>query len=135
MRDLLAQFQHKDYEIGLIDDLLGDFTNSIGGTIAYGKRETEILAPDYVLSVDVNAYPNPFNSSTIIEFTLDEPKDMSVTVYDVLGREVQRLAEGQLPEGRYRFRFTPDDFLAQGLYFYRLQSGQKSKVGKLIYVK
>lgn len=133
--DFLFANNHRDAQNGIVDFILENFAESVGGSLVAGKRQTEIVAPAYALEIDVNAYPNPFRTSTTIEFTLEEPADIKLTVYDVLGREVQRLVHASLYEGYYRFRFTPEDYLAQSLYFYRLESGRKMKVGKLIFLK
>ncbi len=84
--------------------------------------------------MDVNAYPNPFHGSTRIEFTVEEPSNVELIVYDILGRQVKQLVKAPLSEGYYNFRFDAAH-LARGFYFYRLRSGDKMKTGKLIYAR
>ncbi|MBX2990355.1 MAG: T9SS type A sorting domain-containing protein [Bacteroidetes bacterium] len=66
-------------------------------------------------------YPNPFNPTTTIAFSLPVSGHTRLSVYDVLGREVQRLLDGHLNAGRYETVLDARD-LASGVYFYRLQS-------------
>jgi len=65
-------------------------------------------------------YPNPFNPVTTIEFDLAKAQNVRLAVYDLLGREVALLAEGEQPMGTYRVQFKADH-LSSGVYVYRLQ--------------
>ncbi|WP_456426948.1 S8 family serine peptidase [Rhodocaloribacter sp.] len=67
-------------------------------------------------------YPNPFNPQTEIRFALPEESDVKLIVYDVMGREVARLADGMMPSGYHRIGFDARD-LPSGLYVYRLYAG------------
>ena len=79
-------------------------------------------------------YPNPFNPKTTIVFDLPRAGDYSLTVYDVLGREVAVLASGTAPAGRYRAVWDATGF-ASGVYLYRLQAGTQAAVQTLILQK
>ncbi len=79
-------------------------------------------------------YPNPFNPSTTIEFSLERAQAITLTVYDVLGREVRVLADGVQPAGRYSVSFDAAD-LAAGTYLYVLRTGQHVSVKKMILLK
>lgn len=67
-------------------------------------------------------YPNPFNPSTEIAFQLARDAQVSLTIYDMLGRKVQTLVNERRPAG---FHITTFDAtgLSSGVYFYRLESG------------
>lgn len=79
-------------------------------------------------------YPNPFNPSTTIAFDLVEAGHTRLVLYDVRGREVARLVDGDLSAGRYSATFNGAGF-ASGIYFYRLDSGTFSDVKKLMLLK
>lgn len=81
-------------------------------------------------------YPNPFNAQTVIEFQLPQADDVSLAVFDVLGRTVRVLFEGEAQAGRtYRVVLDAND-LAAGVYAYRLTSLHHPAVTKkLILVK
>ncbi len=79
-------------------------------------------------------YPNPFNPTTVISGQWSVTSVVRLSVYDILGREVAVLADGQYPPGRYSFRFDGSR-LASGEYFYRLEQGKQVSVKKMMLVK
>jgi hypothetical protein len=79
-------------------------------------------------------FPNPFNPSTTIEFTLPASGFTSLRVYDLLGREVMTLVNEQKAAGTYRATFTATQ-LPSGTYFYALKAGTFSDVRKMMLVK
>ena len=86
-----------------------------------------------------NAYPNPFNPSTTISFSIPSVVDAlnastTLKVYDILGKEVSTLVNNYLPAGNYDIDFDASQ-LASGIYFYRLRSGNFSDTKKMMLVK
>ncbi len=81
-----------------------------------------------------SAYPNPFNGSATIQFTTPRDGFASLSVFDVLGREVATLTQGVLAAGRHEVSFRPSG-LAAGKYFYRLNAGDAQVSGSMLYVK
>lgn len=81
-------------------------------------------------------YPNPFNAQTVIEFRVASSDVVSLTVYDLLGREVRRLFEGEVAGGTtYSVRFDASD-VAGSVYFYRFVSAQHgTATRRLVYLK
>ena len=79
-------------------------------------------------------YPNPFNPATTIEFSLERAQAITLTVYDMLGREVRVLADGVQPAGRYSISFDGAG-LAGGTYLYVLRTGQNVSVKKMTLLK
>ncbi|MEM1268540.1 MAG: T9SS type A sorting domain-containing protein [Bacteroidota bacterium] len=79
-------------------------------------------------------YPNPFNPTTSIRFSVDGPQDVRLAVYDVTGREVAVLIDGQRAAGTYNVTFDANT-LPSGLYLYRLDAGAGSVVKKMMLVK
>jgi hypothetical protein len=84
-------------------------------------------------------FPNPFNPETVISFSLDKPGDVTLSVYDILGRTVTTLYHGLLPTGQHQFRWNGTDDngqgVASGVYFYRLSSDQMSLTRKMALMK
>ena len=76
-------------------------------------------------------YPNPFTSSTIIPFTLTQVGYTTLTIYDMLGREVARLVERDMPDGTFHETFNAES-LPPGVYFYRLENRGETSVKKMI---
>ncbi len=75
--------------------------------------------------------PNPFTSSTTIEFALSAPAEVSLSVFDVTGREVARLADGSMETGTHRIAWDANG-LASGVYLYRLQSGREVQTRRMV---
>ncbi len=80
------------------------------------------------------AYPNPFNPTTTIAFTLPIEGEIKLTVYDAMGREVKELFNGTLPAGYHTQQFQADD-LANGTYMYRLETGAQVLTGSVLLLK
>jgi Secretion system C-terminal sorting domain len=79
-------------------------------------------------------YPNPFNSSTIIDYSVRNYSQVSIKVYDILGKEVSTLINTEKPAGRYSIEFNAAK-LVSGIYFYRMQSGNFISTRKFILMK
>lgn len=80
-------------------------------------------------------FPNPFNPSTQITFTLARASKVTLEVYDILGRQVATLINGDLRSaGRHEMQFTAAG-LASGVYFYRLSADQKVATMKMMLVR
>ena len=79
-------------------------------------------------------YPNPFNPSTIIVFYLPRTERVALRVFDVLGREVETLVEGQVPAGEHRLQWSAEG-LASGVYLCRMDAGSFSETIKMVYHK
>ena len=79
-------------------------------------------------------FPNPFNPSTTIRFSLQTPGFASLKVYDVLGREVATLVAENLTAGEHRIQWNASG-IAGGVYFYRLQAGKYNQTQKLLLLK
>ncbi len=79
-------------------------------------------------------FPNPFNPSTTISFTVANPGVVALTVYDILGREVTTLMQGKVEAGTHSVNF-PAAGLASGVYFYRLVAGSVSETKKLLILR
>ncbi|MEZ4699159.1 MAG: malectin domain-containing carbohydrate-binding protein [Rhodothermales bacterium] len=79
-------------------------------------------------------FPNPFNPSTVIRFSLRESAAVRVQVYDLLGREVARLVDGVRDAGSHEVTFNAGD-LPSGTYLYRLETPAGSFVHRMVLVK
>ncbi len=79
-------------------------------------------------------YPNPFNPSTTIRFSLEQAQAVTLTVYDMLGREVRVLADGVQPAGNYSVSLDGAN-LAGGTYLYVLRTGQHVSAKKMTLLK
>ena len=81
-------------------------------------------------------YPNPFNPTTIITYELATSSNISLEVFDVLGRKVATLASGEQPAGLQTYTFNGARYgLTSGVYFYRLTANGFSETKKLLLMK
>ena len=86
---------------------------------------------------DVNIqqnYPNPFNPTTQIRFTLLKPNHVTLVVYDMLGREVAKLADEQMAAGYHAVTWNASE-KASGVYIYRLSAGNTVQVRRMLMLK
>lgn len=90
-----------------------------------------LIPKTYILSQN---YPNPFNPVTTINFGLPENAEISLKIYDVLGRIVDIPFNGFMNAGFYSYRFNSTD-LPSGIYFYSLSSANFSETKKMIIIK
>jgi len=79
-------------------------------------------------------YPNPFNPATEFAFRLERAAAVALVIYDLAGREVDRLVDRELGAGRHQVTWQPRD-LASGTYFYRLRAGDVDAVKKCTLLK
>jgi hypothetical protein len=79
-------------------------------------------------------YPNPFNPNTHFKFAIPEKNNVTLKIYDVNGREVAVLANGEFNPGNYIVSWNASG-VASGVYFYTISSGSFTQTKKLMLVK
>jgi uncharacterized repeat protein (TIGR01451 family) len=79
-------------------------------------------------------YPNPFNPETTIEYTLDRSRQVTLTIYDVQGREIERLVDQRQSAGTHRIRWNATGH-PSGVYLYRLRAGAITKTRRMLLIK
>jgi hypothetical protein len=94
-------------------------------------ENTDAVPPSFELAQN---YPNPFNPSTTIEYALPKPSDVDLIVYNILGKEVQTLVNGEQPAGKHRVQLDRKG-LPSGIYFYRIEAGEFVQTKKMLIVR
>ena len=79
-------------------------------------------------------YPNPFNSSTIIRYSIPKQEQVTLKIYDQLGRLVTTLVNGKQNAGEHQVEFHTDE-LSSGVYIYKIQSGDFMSSKKMLLLK
>jgi hypothetical protein len=84
-------------------------------------------------------YPNPFNPVTKISFDVPQStgelrSEVKLAVYDISGKEVSLLVNGNLAPGKYEYLFTGSN-LSSGTYFYKLDGNGFSQIRKMVLLK
>lgn len=79
-------------------------------------------------------YPNPFNPSTKIPFSLGIRSQVTISVFDLLGRRVDEMYLGSLSAGKHVIDYQPENF-SSGIYFYKISAGQFSQAKRMVLLK
>lgn len=106
------------------------YKNYISKITGIEQQET-LLPSQFILYQN---YPNPFNPTTTIRFYIPRHSHVTLKVFDVLGREVATLIDGELNAGEHSVVFDAKD-LSSGIYFIRLKTGEHTQTNKAIVVK
>ncbi|MGE5429672.1 MAG: C39 family peptidase [Syntrophomonadaceae bacterium] len=109
----------------------------VGYTFFQGDNATSVDSDEPAQTVsgfNIANYPNPFNGQTTISFETPNSGYTRVTVYDITGREVERLYDGMIQAGKHTFRWNAK-LLPTGNYFIHAVSGQSSKTLKALLLK
>ncbi len=85
------------------------------------------------------AYPNPFNPSTTLSYALPQTSEVSIIIYDVMGRKIKTLISGKQNAGNHRVSWNADNdngsHVSSGVYLFRITAGKFSDTGRLLYLK
>ena len=112
--------------------LLGDPALKIPfGTIAQIDNSNQNIPDNYSLKQN---FPNPFNPSTTIRYSVPKAGFITIKVYNILGELVSTLINEYRQAGDYEIKFNGSN-LSSGIYFYRMQAGNFVEVKKLVLVK
>jgi len=100
------------------------------------EKDESILPTEFVLAQN---YPNPFNPETVISFAIPTHGNVSLEVYDVLGRKVSTLVNEKMTPGNYNVIWNGKDYngnsLASGVYIYKLSTDKYSLTKKMMLLK
>ncbi|MFB6307077.1 MAG: T9SS type A sorting domain-containing protein, partial [Flavobacteriales bacterium] len=96
-----------------------------------GGQGTSINEKGEPSSYVLRNQPNPFTRSTRIRYELPTTTEVRLTVYDASGQKVSTLAQGRKQAGEHTATFNASDHPA-GLYFYRLEAGDRQATGKMV---
>jgi hypothetical protein len=109
-----------------VDEIL---RKNFGGSTKENVKE--LLPTEYTLYQN---YPNPFNPMTTIKYDLPYASDVSLIIYDILGRKVKELVNTKQAPGKYEVQFDASN-LASGIYIYQLISEKYINSKKMILLK
>ena len=140
----ITWFHVKKYESGILTDWrINSSTNSLNSyqqaiaddyflsSVLTDVKEEEIIAPQ---KFELSAYPNPFNPQTKIIYELPAKSFVTIKVYDILGKEIATLFEGERNAGIYNVEFSSKN-LSSGFYLCRMVTNNFSRTIKLVFEK
>ena len=101
-----------------------------------GIFEPSYIPLEYSLSQN---YPNPFNPVTQIRYTLPQLTNVTLKIYDILGREIKTLVNSEQPAGAYRLEWSGTNnfgtHVSSGVYIYRIVAGKFVQTKKMMFLK
>lgn len=123
----------------LLDSLwgLGTISSDMG---AYGGGDFELSSTDDEVPEKpgkialVRNFPNPFNSQTVISFYLSEPGDVSIEIFDILGRSIKSLHDSYLEAGNHNIIWDGDGH-SGGVYLYSVKGASFRITKKMLLLK
>lgn len=122
------------------DGDLDAFIGEVYGKTFFFENVSDLVLPvegtetvPSVVALEQN-YPNPFKASTEIVYTLPQAGHVRLVIYDVQGREVARLVDGEKGAGEHRVPWVAEG-LPSGLYVYRLEAGETAETRTMMLVR
>jgi hypothetical protein len=110
----------------------------LDGSVNYSNEINVTVAIPDQFNLSQN-YPNPFNPATVINYSLPQKTSVKLVVYDILGKEVKTLVNGEKDAGSYRIKWNGlndnDHLVSTGVYIYRIQAGDFVQERKMILMK
>jgi len=121
-------------DLGNVTDVYGEVSQWNGGNLLDGDHPAEYSLRE--------AYPNPFNPTTTIEYNIENAGNVSIIVYDLLGREIKELVndyKAPLNNGTYSIMWdgtnNSGNSVSSGMYIYRMISNDFTKTHRLTLMK
>ncbi len=119
----------QDNNVGIdYQDMSGYFTINVTTT---GVTDKNTLAKEFHI---YPAYPNPFNNSTVISFSLPEQSQVKINIFNIAGQEVTTLVNSEMQPGLHKVRWNADE-VPSGVYFYAIETKNSVETRKLILLK
>jgi len=111
-----------------IDNIL---IKAVRNTASDIDASEDLLSRDFEL---YNNYPNPFNSSTTIQFYLDKGQPLNLEIYDITGKLVESITSGYRNPGVHQIKWQAMN-QASGVYFIKLSGSRQSEIKKCLLIK
>ncbi|NIT58013.1 MAG: T9SS type A sorting domain-containing protein [Aliifodinibius sp.] len=112
------------------------FKIDVSTITAIQDKENQNISADFRLD---KIYPNPFNSQVTIEFSLSQGQNVTVDIYDILGRRIANLVDEKFSGGNHQVKWdaqgTGSTEISSGIYLVRISSGNQQIVERIHLVK
>lgn len=126
-------------------NVMSIFSDSTGTIIIIYREEVSRLVIDDITVIDgihnnprcmaaLHNYPNPFNATTTIEFTIAETRHVTIEIYDLLGKRIETLIDRYMETGRHQVVWDASGY-SSGVYFYRIEAGEFVETKRMVYLK
>ncbi|MBN2090750.1 T9SS type A sorting domain-containing protein, partial [candidate division KSB1 bacterium] len=148
----IARGDTQEVVIIMTAGLGADRLASVNAMKFFARKASEMAKLNFVSKVDEQAkndlpkslhlyqnFPNPFNSSTVIQYALTAESRVKLTIYDISGKEVKRLLDENQNAGRHLGiwdgRDNRGEMITSGVYFYKIEVGGIIRSGKMILIR
>jgi hypothetical protein len=111
--------------------LLKAAIEEVGGVVSIDYPKDRTMPQEYKLAQN---YPNPFNPVTTIQYSIPKQSMVTITIYDAIGNEIERLYSGEKAPGTYSIQWNAANY-ASGIYFYKLSADAFVQVKKMLLLK
>jgi len=128
--DILDSLLDCDWGLGCLRSDMGAY----GGGDSVGVNIDDLIKQLPKRIALSQNYPNPFNASTVIKYELSQQSQVTINIYNILGRKVSTLIDKQQPAGYHQAIWRTDDF-SSGMYFYMLQAGDYIETKKMLLLR
>jgi hypothetical protein len=128
--DILDSLLNCSWGLGTIRSDMGAYAGGDSAAVGIGQ-DTPTMPRRFSLFPN---YPNPFNPTTTIEYDLPIVSDVTLVIFDILGRKVVTLVSGLQQPGRQRVVWNAAEY-PSGIYFYRLKADDFVETKKMVLLK
>jgi hypothetical protein len=106
-------------------------TYSADALVPVGVDEEEILPVHYAT---INNYPNPFNSSTNISYSVESKSHITIEIFNLLGEKISTLLDNNVDAGEYNVNWDASEY-PSGIYFARLNTDYSTVTARMVLMK
>jgi hypothetical protein len=117
--------------VTITNSSLSNINFDMGSPLIGINTINENIPSKYLLNQN---YPNPFNPATTIKFSVPVAGHIKLSVYDILGREIEVLANKNISAGSYSVIWDASNYTS-GIYFYRLEGSDFTETKKMVLIK
>lgn len=133
--DVAVSSTNKVYVTGYSELETNAYQSAVSTIMLPGGEKDNNIETETALKFNLSQnYPNPFNPSTTIGFDIPRSSNVKLVIYDMLGKVVDILVNGQMDAGNYSISYTNRN-LSSGIYFYELTSGDFREIRRMTLVK
>ena len=137
----------------VVMDIYDDFTKGVGrvnsnngvrltGAIInskkYGNITVDVEYEKPILDnyrIEIDTYPNPFNGTCNVTFTIPKTQNIKLKLFNILGEEVYTLFSGNLQKGEQHFNLNMPKEISSGIFFILLETEKRNYSKKILYLK
>ncbi|MFZ1517793.1 MAG: T9SS type A sorting domain-containing protein [Ignavibacteriaceae bacterium] len=137
---LNSSLEHLNLPVNIITSLALDSLGYLyAGTYGVYKTTNPVDSMKFLRNSNYNFslsqnYPNPFNANTTIEYSIESPSEVNISVFNILGEKISEIYNSFQDKGNYKLNFNSNS-LSSGIYFYQMRTHKFCETKKMILLK